>query len=330
MSSDSNGHRKISVMVIGAAGQIGKALSFLLAKSGFVTKLLLNDIVSTNGLAEELNHIDVECCVESVGKLEDLKESEVDMVLMPCGKPQTSPDQKRDDLFKINANIFKVIMETLSLRLKNDPIYIVVGNPVNSLTVVCAETLKKTGRYHANKLFGLNELDVMRARRFVFDLTRVNPNEIDVPIIGGHSEKTIFPVLNSVKNLKTGKKIDLTDDQKISLYHDIRNAGDKVLQAYDSKGTSVYSTAFSVFRMVEKMTKCDNSIPNYAYVEHGLVSIKGLPRYFSCPIKFDKNGWSEINGLENLLDSMSDREKDELFGNVSENISTAENFLSRI
>ena len=71
-------------------------------------------------------------------------------------------DQKRDDLFKINANIFKVIMETLSLRLKNDPIYIVVGNPVNSLTVVCAETLKKTGRYHANKLFGLNELDVMR------------------------------------------------------------------------------------------------------------------------------------------------------------------------
>ena len=66
-------------------------------------------------------------------------------------------------------------------------------------------------------------------------MTRVNPNEIDVPIIGGHSEKTIFPVLNSVKNLKTGKKIDLTDDQKISLYHDIRNAGDKVLQAYDSK-----------------------------------------------------------------------------------------------
>ena len=70
-------------------------------------------------------------------------------------------------------------------------------------------------------------------------MTQIDANDIDVPILGGHSEKTIFPMLDDITNKKTGEKIELSDGDKKHLFDDIRNAGDRILEAYHNKVFSV-------------------------------------------------------------------------------------------
>jgi len=317
---------KINVMVIGAAGGIGRVLCAFLANSKFVKKLVLCDIAPTKGIAMELGHLNKGCVVLS----QDMAscDKDIDCVLMPCGKPQTSANEKRDDLFKINAKIFQSIMETLSGRLETNPVYIVVGNPVNSLTVVCAETLTKVGKYDPKKLLGLNELDEMRASRLVADLKGLDPRDVYVPLIGGHSEKTITPVLNKTMNTATDKPIELTKAEKDDIFDQVRFMGDRILEAYDNKGTATLSTAISTFRLTKAIFGAKSDDTHIAFVEHGQMQGE-VPRFLSVPVKLSREGVKEVVPFKDLVDALEPDARDKLFKEVESNIQTALNVLGK-
>jgi len=321
------------VLVVGAAGRIGSALSLLIASSGKVSKLILNDIEAQKhvitGLEAELNHIDMGCKVVKCENLEKC-DSKVDFVLMPCGRPQSRADEKRDDLFKSNAEIFQNIMNKLSGVLVNNPVYVVIGNPVNSLTVVCADALKKLGKYDSRKLIGFNELDVMRARRMTSDRNGIPACDINVPVIGGHSEKTICGVFESAKDIKTNSKIELNQNDVNELRIELKNAGDAVLAAYDSKGTSVFSTALSISKLLINMIEPSKTMEHYAYIEHGIdnksLGIDNFPSFFTCPITLNSGGIDKVGDLKSLLESIKDKKFMGLvIDSVRENIETAKN-----
>jgi hypothetical protein len=57
---------------------------------------------------------------------------------------------------------------------------------------------RRAGTYDPRKLLGVTKLDVVRAKAFVGEAIGVNPEEVNVPVIGGHAGITILPLLSQV------------------------------------------------------------------------------------------------------------------------------------
>lgn len=55
--------------------------------------------------------------------------------------------------------------------------------------------------YNKNKLFGINNIDLVRARTIVAHALQRSSYEVNVPVIGGHSSTTIVPVLSQFPEL---------------------------------------------------------------------------------------------------------------------------------
>ena len=74
-------------------------------------------------------------------------------------------------------------------------------------------------------------LDVVRSNTFIGELKGVDPQLVDVPVIGGHAGITILPLLSQVT-----PKMSFTADQIASLTERIQNAGTEVVKAKAGKG----------------------------------------------------------------------------------------------
>merc|ERR1712007_168836 len=77
----------------------------------------------------------------------------------------------RDDLFKVNADIAKGLVEACAKYCPNAILGMIV-NPVNSVVPAMAELYKKKG-LDPMKIVGITTLDVVRANKFVGEITAV-------------------------------------------------------------------------------------------------------------------------------------------------------------
>merc|ERR1712228_921680 len=116
-----------------------------------------------------------------------------DLVLVPAGVPR-KPGQDRKDLLNINCNIAKGTVEACA-KFCPDAVLGLIVNPVNSVVPAMCELWKKAG-LDPKKIVGISTLDVVRANKFVQEITG-EPAEI--PVIGGHAGKTILPVFSQDK-----------------------------------------------------------------------------------------------------------------------------------
>merc|ERR1719214_332840 len=107
-----------------------------------------------------------------------------DLVLIPAGMPR-KPGQTRDDLFKVNADIAKGLVEACA-KFCPDAVLAMIVNPVNSIVPAMAELYKKKG-LDPKKIVGVTTLDCVRANKFVGEITGINPDDVEVPVIGGHA-----------------------------------------------------------------------------------------------------------------------------------------------
>ena len=71
---------------------------------------------------------------------------------------------------------------------------LVISNPVNSTVPIVSEVFKKAGVYNPAHIFGVTTLDVVRASRFLHEISGAHPNKCNVTVIGGHSGATIVPL----------------------------------------------------------------------------------------------------------------------------------------
>ena len=110
----------------------------------------------------------------------------------------------RDDLFKINAGIVRDLAKGCA-EFCPKAFILVISNPVNSTVPIAAEILKSQNVFDAKRLFGVTTLDVVRAETFVAEiLGEKNPQNLTIPVIGGHSGETIVPLFSQIKS---GSKI---------------------------------------------------------------------------------------------------------------------------
>lgn len=152
----------------------------------------------------------------------------------------------RDDLFNINAGIVKGLIE-VAAEVAPKAFILVISNPVNSTVPISAEVLKAKGVFNPQRLFGVTTLDIVRAETFVAEIAgKSNPQELTVPVVGGHSGETILPLFSQVT-----PSVTIPDDKYDALVNRVQFGGDEVVKAKDGAGSATLSMAYAGYRYVE-------------------------------------------------------------------------------
>ena len=297
----------MKVAVLGAAGGIGQALALLLkTQLPAGSELSLYDIAPvTPGVAVDLSHIPTAVKIKGFCG-EDATPALVgaDVVLISAGVAR-KPGMDRSDLFNVNAGIVRNLVQQIAVTCPQACIGIIT-NPVNTTVAIAAEVMKKAGVYDKNKLFGVTTLDTLRANTFVAELKGKQPQDIEVPVIGGHSGVTILPLLSQVPGLT------FSDSEVAELTKHIQNAGTEVVEAKAGGGSATLSMGQAAARLGLSLVHAmqgKTGIVECAYVEG-----KGeYTRFFAQPVLLGKNGVAELKEFGKLsafeqqaLDSMLD------------------------
>ncbi|PPD93783.1 hypothetical protein GOBAR_DD09198 [Gossypium barbadense] len=192
---------------------------------------IISNPVNSTGVAADLSHCNTPSQVQDFTGASELGNclKGVNVVVIPAGVPR-KPGMTRDDLFNINANIVKTLVEAVADNCPDAFIHI-ISNPVNSTVPIAAEVLKQKGVYDPKKLFGVTTLDVVRANTFVAQKKNLKLIDVDVPVVGGHAGITILPLLS-----KTKPSVNFTNEEVEQLTVRIQNAGTEVVEAKAGAG----------------------------------------------------------------------------------------------
>ncbi|ROV98931.1 hypothetical protein VSDG_03656 [Cytospora chrysosperma] len=317
----------VKAVVAGASGGIGQPLSLLLKLCPLVDELALYDVVNTPGVAADLSHISSNAKVTGYVPAEGPRSKDTsqakaalkdaDIIVIPAGIPR-KPGMSRDDLFNINAGIVKGLIE-VAAEVAPNAFILVISNPVNSTVPITAEVLKAKGVFNPQRLFGVTTLDIVRAETFVAEIAGVsNPQELTVPVVGGHSGETIVPLFSQIKPSFT-----VPDDKYDALVNRVQFGGDEVVKAKDGAGSATLSMAYAGYRFAEKLLKAVKGAKGL--VEPSFVYLPGVPGgaeiaketgcdFFSVPIELGPNGAEKAI---NPLGGITGKEKELLAAGLS-------------
>merc|ERR1712070_573382 len=255
-------------------------------------------MVPPAGVAADLSHL--EGSVKVKGYAGELNQPPINfmekaltgchLVLIPAGMPR-KPGQTRDDLFKINADIAKGVVEACAKHCPNAVVALIV-NPVNSVVPAMAELYKKKG-LDPKKIVGVTTLDCVRANKFVSEITGADPKNVNVPVIGGHAGVTIMPLFSQDKYAATIAPAEIP-----ALDKHVQDAGTDVVNAKNGKGSATLSMAYAGARLGKAVLAGLNGTPTTecAYV---MSDVEDLP-YFTSKVTFGKKGVEKVHPIGKL------------------------------
>jgi malate dehydrogenase len=307
--------RAFKVAVLGGAGGIGQPLSLLMKQNPMVSELSVYDIVAAPGVAADLGHISTPAKVKGYLK-DDIKGAldGCDVVLIPAGVPR-KPGMTRDDLFNTNATIVKNLVSAAAQYCPKATL-LVISNPVNSTVPIAAEVLKKANVYDPRKLFGVTTLDVVRAKTFVGQKLGMNPFDLNVTVVGGHSGPTIVPLFSQLK-------VAFPEQDLKELTHRVQYGGDEVVKAKDGAGSATLSMAYAGAEFANSVLKGlrgDKGLVECTFVASDIVP--GLS-HFSSRVELGKDGVEKIHGLGQLTsfeEELLEKCKVELKANIEKGV----------
>ncbi|XP_073982969.1 malate dehydrogenase 2 [Rhodnius prolixus] len=288
--------RNVKVAVCGASGGIGQPLALLLKQSSLVTKLSLYDIVHTPGVAADLSHIDTASVTTGFNGPENLKAAleGMEVVIIPAGVPR-KPGMTRDDLFNTNASIVRDLAEACG-KYCPKAIIGIISNPVNSTVPIASEVLKKLGVYDPKRVFGVTTLDVVRASAFIGHAKKLNPQDVNVPVIGGHSGVTIIPLVSQTK-----PSVQFPPAELSALTARIQDAGTEVVKAKAGAGSATLSMAYAGARFTFSVCRALKGESNIVECSYVASDVTDAP-YFSTPLVLGKNGVEKNLGIGKVTD----------------------------
>lgn len=279
-----------------------------------VTELSLYDIVHTPGVAADLSHIDTISKVVGYNGPENLEKAlqseiisvilflsfnhnlikilDADVVIIPAGVPR-KPGMTRDDLFNTNASIVRDLAAACAKACPKALIGI-ISNPVNSTVPIASETLAKAGALDPKRVFGVSTLDVVRANAFIGEAAGVDPQKVNLPVIGGHSGVTILPLLS-----QCNPAVNFSQDKIKALTERIQEAGTEVVKAKAGAGSATLSMAYAGARFAISLIRAlrgEQNVIECAYVRSDVTEAK----YFATPLILGKNGIEKNLGIGKL------------------------------
>ncbi|RVW47088.1 Malate dehydrogenase, glyoxysomal [Vitis vinifera] len=345
------------VAILGAAGGIGQPLAMLMKMNPLVSVLHLYDVVNAPGVTADISHMDTGAVVRGFLGQPQLESAltGMDLVIIPAGVPR-KPGMTRDDLFNINAGIVRTLCEGIAKCCPN-AIVNLISNPVNSTVPIAAEVFKKAGTYDPKRLLGVTMLDVVRANTFVAEVLGLDPREVDVPVVGGHSGVTIclfyhrsnrayfhFNLSNPAfeqssilyiekwlsnkwptryHSLQVKPPCSFTPEETQYLTNRIQNGGTEVVEAKAGAGSATLSMAYAAVKFADaclRGLRGDAGVVECTFVAS---QVTELP-FFATKVRLGRSGAEEIYQLGPLNEYERvglEKAKKELAGSIAKGIS---------
>jgi len=136
----------MSKVTIVGAGKYGSMTALRTAEYDIVDSVVMTDIVEglPQGLALDMNQSRyVENFNSKIMGTNDYKDTEgSDVVVITAGLPR-KPGMSRMDLLEVNAKIVSEVTENI-LKYSNEPIIIVVTNPLDQMTSLVSVSMTRT------------------------------------------------------------------------------------------------------------------------------------------------------------------------------------------
>ncbi len=280
------------VSIIGA-GEVGASCATCLAERDFVNEIVIVDV--KQGLAE--------------GKALDLRQSAAlkrfdtivkgftnnyaatsnsDVVVITSGTAR-KPGMERSDLIATNADIVRMVSESVALYSPN-AVIVVVSNP---LDILCYCAWKNSG-FQANRVVGMSGLlDVARYKSFIAEILNISTKDIQALILGGHG-KTMVPMPRyttiggiPIRNL-------LSEDKVQEVIHRTQLGGEEIINHLGRSGW--YAAGAAVCEMVEAII-CDQKrvFTACAYLD-GQYGYNDI--YLGVPVILGRHGVERVIELE--------------------------------
>ena len=293
----------ITVVITGAAGQIGYSLIYMVA-SGYVfgedQPLVLNllDIPPMMGVLGGVTMEIDDCSFPLVRKVLPTADPEeafkdVDAAFMVGAMPRKE-GMERKDLLKANVKIFKVQGEAIDKYAKKTVKVLVVGNPANTNAVIM--------QYYAPSIpkenfSAMTRLDQNRARAQVAIKAGVGVESVDRCVIWGNHSSTQFPDLSHA-TIDGKPAMDIIGDNEWvqgTFVSTVQKRGAAVIAARK------LSSAMSAAKAASDHMR-DWFLGSDKWVSMGVLSdgSYGAPKdvMFSFPCTCQNGQWSIVQGLE--------------------------------
>merc|ERR1712176_1235000 len=244
------------------------------------------------------------------------------LVLVPAGLPR-KPGMTRSDLLGINAGIAKNIVEACA-KFCPDAILGLIVNPVNSVVPAMCELYKKKG-LNPRKICGVTSLDIVRANKFVHEITGAPVESIDVPVVGGHAGTTILPLFSQVDAAKS-----IPADQIPALDKHVQDAGTDVVNAKGGKGSATLSMAYAGAKFGNAVL---SGLAGIDTTECAYVATEGTPNaelpYFSSKVTFGVKGVKQVHAVGKVNEYEQGRMK-EAMAQLKEEIDAGLQYASSV
>ncbi|KAJ8727086.1 hypothetical protein PYW08_015483 [Mythimna loreyi] len=196
-STRSTSKRNYQVTVVGGASDVGQKLSMLLRSEPGISKLVVHDTrMHTPGVVMDLSHIPSDIPIKGYTG-EDMLETALKgaNIVIGVGGIIRKPGITEKLWLSANTEFVRILSKHVA-KMDSMPFLGIVTEPINYLVPMAAEVLRSHGDYDSRKLFGITGIDALRAQSLFAAENNLNPNNCYVPVIGGHSEKTLVPLLS--------------------------------------------------------------------------------------------------------------------------------------
>ena len=196
----------MKVTVVGA-GNVGATVANVLATKKFCSEIVLVDIKDgvPQGKAMDImqtaHMLNFDTTVTGVTAEPNdpngyAPTAGSEVVVITSGMPR-KPGMSREDLIGVNAKIVKSVVDQ-ALKFSPNAYFIIISNPMDAMTFL---TLKDS-KLPRNRVLGQGGmLDSSRFRYFLAKALTENgytatPADVDAMVIGGHSDKTMVPLVS--------------------------------------------------------------------------------------------------------------------------------------
>lgn len=276
------------VTVVGAAGNVGQPLSLLLKMNTQITTLALHDNVQVKGMAEDLSHISTSTNVEAFEGAYQLEQAldSASVVVMCAAKARTPNMEANYEVFA-NAPVAIDVARAVSIACPN-AFLAVITDPLNMIVPIMARVLQEEDAYDPKRLFGVTTLDVVRAKTYFAQTINVDPLQVSVPVIGGHTPDTMLTIIS-----RSFPVFDRGLCERETLLNRIHNAEHELAMAKmtvpQSEGTSTLAMAYAAAHFVRALLHAlygERSIIECAYVASDVTEAK----FFASPVLLGRNG----------------------------------------